>query len=92
MNRSDFIDFAAEVIGKKNEKSALSAEIKAAKDIFAEKHGMDKKSINDSLKEYETFLKDQSKFTVVDREKAQIIEMVCFPTVTAADDAIDTEE
>jgi len=42
MTKDEFIGFADEVIAKKNEKKAISAEIKVAEENFADKHNIDK--------------------------------------------------
>jgi hypothetical protein len=80
MTREEFIGFADEVLAKKAEKSELTAEIKEAKETFAETHNMDKASVNAALKAYEEYLKDQTKFAIVDRECEEIINIVCYQT------------
>lgn len=91
MTRDEFVGFADEVLGKKVEKTALTAEIKEAKEIFAETHNMDKASVDAALNAYEKYLKDQAKFAIVDRECDQIINLVCYNQDATVEEATDVE-
>lgn len=78
MEKKDFIDFATEILDKEEAKKAIGQEIKEAKEIFAEKHGWEKKAVNKAMRDYKDWLKDQGEFTQVDREVAEIIDKVCY--------------
>jgi hypothetical protein len=78
VDRARFVALADECISREEEAKAIKDEIKESLSNFAEQEGLQPKSIKKLYKEYKSFLKDQTEYTVVDREVSQALNDVIY--------------